>query len=58
MLQPAPANFVELEGVTTLKLADLINVKLTSGLTSIARAQDIADVIGLIHAKKLGASYS
>jgi hypothetical protein len=58
MAQLPPGDFVEMEGVTTLRLADLVSVKLRSGLSSRLRAQDIADVIGLIRAHKLGGSFA
>jgi len=52
------ARFTEIDGVTTLRLADLISIKLKSGLASRVRAQDIADVIGLIRAHHLGSSFA
>ena len=53
MVTPSPTEFVEIEQITTLRLADLISVKLHSGTKHIARAQDLADVIGLIKQHKL-----
>jgi hypothetical protein len=53
-----PAAFVEIDGVKTVRLGDLISIKLKSGLSSRVRAQDIADVIGLIRARNLGASFA
>ena len=58
MVAPAPRQFTEIEGVTTVRLADLINMKLKSGMANLARAQDIADVIGLIGVHKLGHSFA
>ncbi len=58
MVQLPAGDFVEIEGVTTLRLADLISIKLKSGLASRVRAQDIADVIGLIRAHHLGGAFS
>lgn len=46
---PSPPNqIIEIDGVRTVSLADLINLKLRSGTTQLLRAQDLADVIGLI----------
>ncbi|HEY2155394.1 MAG TPA: DUF6036 family nucleotidyltransferase [Isosphaeraceae bacterium] len=45
---PAPRRLVEIDGVTTVSLADLIAMKLRSGLAKMTRAKDLADVIGLI----------
>jgi len=44
----SPKKAVTIEGVTTVTLADLIDMKLRSGSTNLLRAQDLADVIGLI----------
>ena len=43
-----PRALIEIEGVTVVSLADLIAMKLRSGLAKTTRAQDLADVIGLI----------
>lgn len=43
-----PGRTVEIEGVTTVPLPDLIAMKLRSGAADLLRAQDLADVIGLI----------
>jgi hypothetical protein len=53
----SPAQVIELEGIRTVSLADLINLKLASGTRSILRSQDIADVIGLIRANHLTGSF-
>jgi len=58
MVTPAPKTFVEIEDITTLRLADLISIKLHSGTRNIARAQDLADVIGLIRQHQLSPSYA
>ncbi|HKQ49844.1 MAG TPA: hypothetical protein VJZ71_17350 [Phycisphaerae bacterium] len=58
-----PSERLELDGVTTVSLADLVDMKLRSGASDPLRAQDLADVIGLIRhhrlrgefARKLGA---
>jgi hypothetical protein len=43
-----PRETVEIEGITTVGLADLIEMKLSSGIRNMLRAQDLADAIGLI----------
>lgn len=43
----------EIEGILTVGLADLINMKLRSGTRSVARSIDLADVVGLIRANRL-----
>jgi hypothetical protein len=49
---------VELEGISTVSLSDLIAMKLRSGSEKLLRAQDLADVIGLIRRHGLGTSYA
>lgn len=49
---------VEIEGITTVTLADLIGMKLRSGSTNLLRAQDLADVIGLIRYHRLSSSFA
>ena len=49
---------VEIEGITTVTLADLINMKLRSGSTNLLRAQDLADVIGLIRQHQLPSGFA
>jgi hypothetical protein len=58
LVDPLPGRSVKIEGVTTVSLVDLINIKLHSGLSTIARAQDIADVIGLIQHHRLSAAFA
>lgn len=53
-----PARRREIDGITTVSLADLINLKLRSGTKSVLRAIDLADVIGLIRANRLGSSFA
>jgi hypothetical protein len=55
---PPPKEAVEIEGVTTVTLADLIGMKLRSGSTNLLRAQDLADVIGLIRHHRLPSSFA
>jgi Nucleotidyltransferase of unknown function (DUF6036) len=49
---------VDIEGITTVTLADLIGMKLRSGSTNLLRAQDLADVIGLIRHHRLTSSFA
>ncbi len=49
---------VEIEGITTVTLVDLINMKLRSGSKNLLRAQDLADVIGLIRHHQLTSSFA
>jgi hypothetical protein len=51
-------NTEEIEGVLTIGLADLVEMKLRSGMKNLARAQDLADVVGLIRARKLGSAFA
>lgn len=53
-----PRGIVEIEGIATLDLADLIEMKLRSGLANPLRAQDLADVIGLIRRHRLGGEFA
>lgn len=57
-VKPVPTEFIELEGIRTVALADLIDMKLASGLHDPLRAQDLADVIGLIRHHKLPATFA
>ncbi len=52
-----PKKLEEIEQITTVSLADLINMKLRSGSSNVLRAQDLADVIGLIRHHKLSAEF-
>jgi len=53
-----PHQTVEIEGITTVTLADLIEMKLRSGTKNILRAQDLADVIGLIRRHNLSSEFA
>jgi hypothetical protein len=55
---PAPKETVEIEGVTTVALPDLIGMKLRSGSSNLLRAQDLADVIGLIRHQRLTSEFA
>jgi len=54
----APKDAVEIEGVTTVTLPELIGMKLRSGSTNLLRAQDLADVIGLIRHHRLTSEFA
>lgn len=45
---PVPVARKESDGITTVTLPRLINMKLRTGSKNLLRAQDMADVIGLI----------
>lgn len=47
-----------MEGILIAALADLISMKLHSGLADPLRAQDLADVIGLIRHRGLKAAFA
>lgn len=53
----APKRYRDIDGIRTISLADLINMKLRSGCSNVLRAQDLADVISLIRRHKLGGDY-
>jgi len=50
---PYPKKTIEIDGIVTVPLADLIEMKLRSGSANMLRAQDLADVIGLIRHHQL-----
>jgi hypothetical protein len=54
----SPTDFLDIEEIRTVSLADLISIKLASGISSRLRSQDIADVIGLIRANKLNGKFT
>jgi hypothetical protein len=53
-----PRRTVEIDGVITIGLADLIGMKLESGSTNLLRAGDLADVIALVHHHGLGSDFA
>ncbi|MCC7291736.1 MAG: hypothetical protein IT449_06725 [Phycisphaerales bacterium] len=56
---PSPSRpFETREGIWTVALVDLINMKLRSGTERLTRAIDLADVIGLIRCRKLTAEFT
>lgn len=54
----APTAYEEIDGVWTVCLTDLINMKLDSGLRNVLRAQDLADVIGLMRHHRLTSEFT
>jgi hypothetical protein len=54
---PAPGEPIDVDGVTTVSLPDLISLKLHSGTSNVARAQDIAGVVGLIRRHDLSGPF-
>src|SRR5207237_3949413 len=53
-----PRRTVEIDGIITVSLADLIEMKLESGSKNLLRAQDLADVIGLIRHHHLRSDFA
>lgn len=49
---------VEIEGISTVSLAQLINMKLHSGSENLLSAQDLADAIGLIRHHRLSGEFA
>lgn len=49
---------VEVGGIRVVSLIDLINMKLSLGLSDPLRAQDLADVIGLIRHHRLSSEFA
>lgn len=56
--RPAPTHFEEIEEVRVASLQDMIALKLTLGSRDPLRAIDIADVIGLIRARRLTPAFA
>ncbi len=57
-LKQPPRKTVEIEGITTVSLEDLIEIKLRSGSSNVLRAQDLADAIGLIRHHRLTGEFA
>ncbi|MBI1825982.1 MAG: hypothetical protein HY287_12810 [Planctomycetes bacterium] len=57
-LRHPPTSSVVIDGIPTVDLADLIQMKLELGLRDPLRAQDLADVIGLIRANRLSTTFA
>jgi len=53
-----PAETVEITGVRLISLPDLVRIKLASGLGRVERAKDLADVVELIRAVPLDATFA
>jgi hypothetical protein len=53
-----PKKTTEIEGIRTVSLADLIEMKLASGTANLLRAQDLADVVGLIRQNRLAGEFA
>lgn len=53
-----PTRLTTIDGVQTVSLADLVSMKLHSGTANVLRSQDIADVIGLIRARRLRGDFA
>jgi len=53
-----PGATIELDGITTVSLPVLINMKLRTGSRNLLRAQDLADVIGLIRGHGLTGEFA
>lgn len=54
----APRESVDIKGVRVISLPDLIAFKLRAGLSSVARAKDLADVVELIRAALLETTFA
>ena len=50
--------FVDIDGIRTVSLADLINIKLRSGRDNILRARDLGDVVDLVRANRLTGDFT
>jgi hypothetical protein len=57
-LKRPPRKTIEIEGITTVSLEDLIEIKLRSGSSNVLRAQDLADAIGLIRHHRLTGEFA
>ena len=53
-----PQRTVEIDGIMTVTLPDLIGMKLESGSKNVLRTKDMADVIGLILHHGLGSDFA
>jgi hypothetical protein len=57
-VEQAPRRIIEIEGVKTVSLEDLVEMKLRSGTANLLRAQDLADAIGLIRRHSLTGEFA
>lgn len=53
-----PKRRMNIDGVRTVSLADLLNIKLHSGQETMLRAKDLSDVIDLIRLHQLGKDFT
>ena len=51
--KPTPTRRVDIDDVRTVSLADLINLKLFSGIGNLTRTRDLADVVDLVRVNGL-----
>jgi len=51
-------HYEDIDGIRTVSLADLINIKLRSGRDNILRARDLGDAVDLIRANSLGGDFA
>ncbi len=54
----APTSRIEIDGILTVGLPDLIAMKLRSESKNLLRVQDLADVIGRVRSRKLGVGFA
>lgn len=50
--------YTDINGIRTVSLADLINIKLRSGRDNILRARDLADVVDLMRGNRLSGEFT
>lgn len=53
-----PVRLIDISGITTVSLPDLVGIKLRSGTRSVLRAQDLADLIALIRVRGLTSAFA
>ncbi len=58
LVDKPPRRTVEIDGILTISLADLIGMKLESGSTNLRRTRDLSDVIELIHRHGLQSDFA
>lgn len=51
-------SYQDIDGIRTVSLADLINIKLRSGRDNVLRARDLGDAVDLILANNLGGDFT
>jgi hypothetical protein len=55
---PRRPRFEDINGIRTVSLADLINIKLRSGRDNLSRARDLADVVDLARERRLTGEFT